>query len=76
MVIVIMVQAFFGMKINVLLSKSKTKCSLYFGKKVNVIEYIKNLAKDNKSELIYDGEENLGELGTKDNNLRYIGIKS
>ncbi len=56
------------------LSKSKTKCSLYFTKGMNAIEYIKNLTKVSNTDLSYDGEEILGELGTVDNNLRYIGV--
>ena len=56
------------------LIKSKTKCSLYFDKKQNAIEYFINLAKINSNDLGYDGKEFLGDdLGTNDNNLRYIG---
>ncbi len=57
------------------LSKSKTKCSLYFDEpKPTAAEYIKNLAKTDTTHLAYDGIELLGEdIGTNDNNLRYIG---
>ena len=56
------------------LSKSKTKCSLYFDQKINAIEYVKSIAKNSNEDLAYDGKESLGEeLGTDDNNLRYIG---
>ena len=58
------------------LSKSKTKCSLYFKEKIpsdNAIEFIKKLSKTDNINLSYDGKESLGELGTEDNNLRYVG---
>ncbi len=58
------------------LSKSKTKCTLYFKEKIpslNAIEFIKNISKTDNINLAYDGKESLGELGTEDNNLRYIG---
>ncbi len=68
------------------LSKSKTKCSLYFRKKESIelcdkygsdsiLCYISKLSETDKVNLAYDGKEVLGEkLGTKDNNLRYIGV--
>ncbi len=46
------------------LSKSKTKCSVYF-RNSSGIEFLKKLVKNNDSNLIFDG--------TSDNNLRYIG---
>ena len=67
------------------LSKSKTKCRLYFRKKESIemcnkygsesaLCYITKLGEEDKINLAYDGKEVLGEeLGTKDNNLRYIG---
>ncbi len=48
------------------LTKSKTKCSLYF-KKMNAGEFIASLARKDKTNLAYDD--------TDDNNLRYIGTK-
>ena len=68
------------------LSKSNTKCSLYFRKKESIelcntyginsaLCYISKLSETDKVNLAYDGKEVLGEkLGTEDNNLRYIGL--
>ena len=53
------------------LSKSKTKCRLYF-RKSSGIEYLKELATTSNN-LAYDGKKILGDLGTNDNNLRFIG---
>ena len=56
------------------LSKSKTKCSLYFDVATPIVDYITNLAKTDNANLMYDGKDSLGEeLGTDDNNLRYVG---
>ena len=46
------------------LSKSKTKCTLYF-RKYNAADYIKNLAKTDTTNLIADD--------TNDANIRYVG---
>ena len=54
-----------------------------FGAKISVNEYneagilgyIKNIKANGATDLEYDGVETLGELGTEDNNLRYIGNK-
>ena len=54
------------------LSKSKTKCSIYF-RKYNATNFLKDLATIDNKNLAYDGKKSLGELGTEDNNLRYIG---
>ena len=40
-----------------------------FGTKL--VDYISNL---NETDLVYDGVDTLGELGTVDNNLRYVGV--
>ncbi len=60
------------------LNSVKTKCSLYF-KEYDpdiAVNYITELAKIDPTNLAYDGKEILGELGTEDNNLRYIGVNS
>ena len=53
------------------LTEQGTKCELYFGK--SAVEYLIDLQKEKPSELAYDGKESLGEYGTDDNNLRFIG---
>ena len=40
---------------------------------VNLIEKLNTLADNDASDLSYDGVETLGENGTSDNNLRYVG---
>ncbi len=40
---------------------------------MTAIDYIKKIANENTDDLTYDGKQLLGELGTNDNNLRYIG---
>ena len=42
---------------------------------MDLISYITRLKRRGSSDLAYDGVETLGELGTSDNNLRYIGDK-
>ena len=66
------------------LSKSKTKCSLYFKEKTSInicnkygndsaLCYISKLGDIDYTNLAYDGKGVLQELGTDDNNLRYVG---
>ena len=57
------------------LSKSKTKCSLYFNKATNAVEYITELAKTDTTNLIADdtNEANIRYVGANPNNYIDIG---
>ena len=40
---------------------------------MTAVDYIKTLSQSDEVNLAYDGKESLYDLGTKDNNLRYVG---
>ena len=53
--------------------RAKISINEYSLKKINLIENMIDLASNGATDLEYDGVDTLGENGTPDNNLRYIG---